>query len=71
MQEGSYPNFGNWRWQKAWNKLEISYFSKYDLSTSTTYSQYFNQFQMVQIEKGGGLNRAHVHTDFFEGRMIP
>ena len=37
----------------------------------TTYSQYFNQFQLVQVKKAAGLNRAHFHTDYFEGRMIP
>ena len=47
-----------------------NHFSK-DTTCLTTYSQYFRQFQLVQGEKSLGLNRAHVHTDFFEGRMIP
>ena len=39
-------------------------------TTSITYTQYFNKFQLVQVKKSEGLNRANPHDDYFEGRMI-
>ena len=39
-------------------------------TTSITYTQYFDQYQFLQVKKSGGLNRAHPHDDYFEGRMV-
>ena len=39
-------------------------------TTSITYTQYFNKFQLIQVKKSEGLNRANPHDDYFEGRMI-
>ena len=40
-------------------------------TATTTFSGYFNQFDLVQAEKERGSSQGHVHDDWFECRMMP
>ena len=40
-------------------------------TATTTYSGYFDQFDLIQTQKAYGLSVGHIQDDWFECRMIP